>query len=782
MLHRPRRSPFSRLSLVVAWGIFCGIAASSSFAAGQSPAPSGGAPPRVARAKRAEAAITVDGVLDEPAWQAAEALEGFVQRLPAEGAPASQPTTVRILFDTERLIIGADLADAEPQRLIAREMKEDGELDNDDLFGILLDTFNDRRNGYYFETNPNGARSDALIFDEGRTREFEWDGVWDVAARVTERGWSVEMSIPFKTLHFDEAHTNPWGLQMWRFIRRNAEDVFWAPVPRNEDLFRVSRAGRLEGLEGIRQGNRLAVKPYLLGQAARRPSLDETAVDGRGEIGLDARYNITPNLSAIVTVNTDFAETEVDDEQVNITRFDLFFPEKREFFLESTGYFDFGFNRRGPGAPPGVIPFFSRRVGLARDTNEPVPIQGGVKLAGRLGRYNLGLLSVNTDTSGPEPQTNTTVVRVSRDILTRSNWGFIGVSRDPVGQDRLEAPVDPNAPPVPADPLAGVHVNRTYGADLNFSVLENLKFGGSLLQTYTPGVRQGEGEGHAYLFWSDDLWDVQLQYRDIARAFNPEAGFVQRVGIEQAEAFLGRSWRSDTGLVRRIEPHARHIYTMDQTRELATRWQHWATSLEFRDGSGIEVAWNPQFDELQETFVLDEGDSPEEQVVVRPGAYHMDQYYVRWDGDASRVVSGSAHLERGDYFDGTYWTADVGAATRFSRHARGAVNVHRTEIDLPSREADPLDPNVIALPESSFDFTLIQGRVGISFTTQVFLDALLQYNTAEEDFSSNLRFNWKYRPGSDLYVVYTERRDIEGLPTDVADRSFAVKWTWLASF
>jgi len=257
---------------------------------------------------------------------------------------------------------------------------------------------------------------------------------------------------------------------------------------------------------------------------------------------------------------------------------------------------------------------------------------------------------------------------------------------------------------------------------------------------------------------------------------------VQRVGIEEGEAFLGRSWRSDTALLRRLEPHARFIYTMDQSHELATRWQHWATSLEFRDGSEMEIAWNPQFDELLETFVLDEGDSPEEQVVVRPGAYDIDQYYVRWEGNESRVVSESAHLERGDYFDGTYWTAELGAAARISRHARASVSAQRTEIDLPRREADPADPNVIALPESSFDFTLIQGRVGISFTTRVFLDGLLQYNTVEEDFSSNLRFNWKYRPGSDLYVVYTERRDIEGLPTDVADRSFAVKWTWLASF
>lgn len=720
--------------------------------------------------------VTIDGVLDEPVWQTATALSEFTQRHPAEGQTATQRTEVRILFDDENLYIGATMYDTDPNRIIALEMKEDGNLDHDDLFGVLLDTFHDKRNGFYFDTNPNGARRDALIYDEGRTQSFDWDGVWDVSARITPIGWIVEMVIPFKTLHFDPEKTAIWGLQITRLIRRNAEDVFWSPIPRNEDQFRISRAGELLGLDGIRQGKSIALKPYLLTGVSRRPTLDELGVDGTADGGFDLRYDITPNLAAVVTVNTDFAETEVDNQQVNLTRFNLFFPEKREFFLESTGYFDFGFNRRGPGAPPGIIPFFSRRIGLDSD-NRPIPVQGGVKLAGRMGRYNLGFLTVNTGHDGSTPQTNYSTLRLSRDILTRSNWGFIYVGKEPAGPNH-----DPNGD------LNESHSNNAYGGDLNFSVLENMKFGGSLLQTYTPDSSGSQREGNAYAVWGNEHWDTQFFYRDIDESFNPEVGFVVRTGIEELEGFVGWSWRSDTALVRRVEPHLRTIYTMDQDNELATRYQHWANSIEFRDGSDMEVAWNPQFDEVTDTFVLDEGDpsDPNDQsddVEVRPGAYNMNRWLALYNSDSSRPLSGSIFAEGGDFFDGDFLSIETDITARISKHVRSTVGVRRVEIDMPSRTDDP---NTLVTDESrpplDFNFTLIQGQLGITFTTRVYFDALLQYNTAIDDFSANLRFNYKYRPGSDIYVVYNERRDIEGIPTDTVDRSFTVKWTYLMAF
>ncbi|HET6373979.1 MAG TPA: carbohydrate binding family 9 domain-containing protein, partial [Candidatus Polarisedimenticolia bacterium] len=666
--------------------------------------------PPIAHAVRAPAPVTVDGVLDEAAWSGAEPITSFTQRFPAEGSPASQKSDVRILFDDERLFIGAELYDSEPARIIAREMKEDADLSSDDAFGILLDTFHDRRNGFYFLTNPNGAKSDALVYDEGRNTSFDWDGIWEVACRTTERGWTVEMEIPFKTLHFHPDSTESWGLQIWRFIRRENEDVFWAPIPRNETLFRISRAGELRGLTGIRQGASLLVKPYALAGVGRRPTLDERSADGTADVGLDARYHVTPNLSAIVTMNTDFAETEVDSQQVNTTRFSLFFPEKREFFLESTGYFEFGYNRRGPGAPPGVIPFFSRRIGLDTEDSRPIPLQGGVKLAGRVGRYNIGFLSVNADRDGDNPQTNFSALRVSRDILTRSNWGIIGVSKEPAGPDQDEG-----------DAQTPERSNRTYGADVNFSVLGNLKFGGSMLGTVTPGSDRSQTAGHAYVNWSDQAWVTEFSFRDIGQDFNPEVGFVQRVGIEELEGFLGWAWRSETGPVRMIEPHTRHVYTMDQNHRLATRRQHWATSVVFKDGSEIEVGYNPIFDSLEEEFTLSEKDSgdPEDDVLIRPGGYRMDQWLVLYGGDRSRVLSGSLFAEFGGFFDGDFRSAEVSGEARISRHLRSSISVQRTEINLPSRPADPSDPNIVHLPRSEFNFTLAQARLGVTFTTRI---------------------------------------------------------------
>ena len=741
--------------------------------AGASPNQESGAEPaaRTIRAMRLEGEILLDGRLEEAAWGKAEPAADFTQRFPAEGLPASLRTEVRILYDAERLIIGARLFDPAPADLVAREMKEDSTLGNDDSFAVYLDTFHDKRNGYFFETNPLGARADALIFDEGRNNSFDWDGVWDVAAAVGDDGWSVEMAIPFRTLHFHPEGVNSWGLQLRRIIRRRAEDVWWSPIPRNESEWRMSRAGELQGLSDIRQGGRLDLKPYALGSLRERPSFAEEDAEGTGDIGLDARYALTPNLTATLTVNTDFAETEVDNQQVNITRFPLFFPEKREFFLESKGFFDFGYVDPGPG-PPGIIPFFSRRIGLGtvqgrdEDLTAPIPIDGGLKLSGRLGRYNLGFLSVETgDEGASNPRTNYTALRVSRDILSRSNWGVIGVSKEPAGPETETDPLDPSA---------GIHSNQTYGADMNFSVFENLKFGGMALQTRTPGLESGEGAGRAYVVWSDNVWEVEMSHTDIASGFNPEAGFVQRTGIEETVGRLGWSWRSPSSLVRRIAPHTRMHYTTDQEHQLATRFQHFAFAMELRDGSSIEAAWNPTYDRLDDTFELSETSH------VPAGSYQMDRYTLHWQSDASRLFSASLFGETGEFFDGDFFSIETSIAARISRHLRSILTASRVEIDLPERLGGTGLSPALTSPEP-FNTTLLQTQIGVTFTTRLFLDLLVQHNTDVDDLSTNLRFNYKYRPGSDLYVVYTERRDIEGLPTDIVDRIFTVKWTYLFS-
>jgi hypothetical protein len=415
------------------------------------------------------------------------------------------------------------------------------------------------------------------------------------------------------------------------------------------------------------------------------------------------------------------------------------------------------------------VPFFSRRIGLGEftingeESSLPITILGGGKLVGRTGRTNIGFLTATTDERLGSPRTTFGALRVSRDILSRSNMGFIAITKNPSGRDD---PFDPN------DITAGNHSNETWGGDMNFSVMENLKFGGSYLLTETPGVMQSQRMGQAYVSWSNTSWDVSATHSDIGNAFNPEVGFVLRRGVEKTEGRLAWSWRSTDSVIRRIEPHFRSSYTADQEHRLATRFQHWALLMELRDGSEFEVAWNPSFDRLDDPFELSDS------AVVPPGAYDMDEFTLYYEGDSSRVVSISSFLSQGDYFDGEIFTGNATLRARFSRYLKSSLGVERVEIDLPGRAATS---SAAASPEAAFNTTLIQANVGVTFTTRLFADALLQYNTDVDDFSTNLRLNFKYRPGSDIYVVYNERRDIEGLPTDEVDRIFTVKWTYLFS-
>jgi hypothetical protein len=396
-------------------------------------------------------------------------------------------------------------------------------------------------------------------------------------------------------------------------------------------------------------------------------------------------------------------------------------------------------------------------------TTVPVPILGGAKVAGRMGRYNLGFLTAQTGVEESNPRTNYSVLRISRDVLTRSNWGVIGVNKSPSGRND---PMDPN------DISAGNHSNGTYGADLNFSVLENLKFGGSFLVTETPEIRDSQRYGAVYADWSNSTWDLSFTHSDIGESFNPEVGFVRRTGVEQTGGRLGWSWRSSEAPVRRVEPHFRGTYTADQDHRLATRFTHYGFAVEFRDGSEIEVSWNPQFDRIEETFELSND------AQVPPGEYDMEEFFLHWSGDTSRVVSGNVFIRSGDFFDGEIFSAEGTLRARISRYLRSSLTLNRVEIDLPSRGATSASA---AMPASEFNTTLVQANVGVTFTTRLFADALIQYNTDVDDLSANLRFNYKYRPGSDIFVVYNERRDFEGLPDDTVDRSFTVKWTYLFS-
>ena len=361
--------------------------------------------------------ITLDGALDEPSWSQAPMAHNFVQNDPREGMPATFDTEVRVLYDDDAMYFGVFAMDDQPSRIIANDLKKDFNTDQNDGFRIILDTFHDQRNGYQFATNPAGAKWDAQMVNEGRESNANWDGIWDVATRITETGWYAEIRIPFRTLRFSAADVQIWGMNFERKVRRLNEDSYWSPVPRIYDIQRVSLAGTLEGMRGVRPGKDLRIKPYVLSSGS---TIGGSATRGDFEGGFDVKYGVTTGLTWDFTVNTDFSQVEADEQQVNLTRFSLFFPEKRDFFLENSGIFQFGGATQGGGGnnitsgrqnqSQDMRLFFSRRIGLS-DDGQAIPILGGTRLTGRQGVYSVGLLNIQQREEGPVPATNFTALR-----------------------------------------------------------------------------------------------------------------------------------------------------------------------------------------------------------------------------------------------------------------------------------------------------------------------------------------------------------------------------------
>ena len=401
---------------------------------------------------RARGAIRLDGVLDDEPWVDAPMAHDFIQNDPREGMPATYDTEVRVVYDDDALYFGVFAKDDQPGRIIVSDLKKDYNVDTSDGFRVVLDTFRDGRNGYVFAINPAGARWDAQMANEGRESNANWDGIWDVATRITETGWYAEIRIPYQTIRFS-GEMPTWGINFQRKIRRLNEDSYWSPIPRIWDLDRVSLAGTLEGTRGLRPGKDLRVKPYALSSS--------NTVAGRGtagdfDAGLDVKYGVTTGLTLDLTVNTDFSQVEADEQQINLSRFSLFFPEKRDFFLENSGIFQFGGAVQGGGigsnagrqnGAQDMRLFFSRRIGLS-DTGSAIPILAGTRLTGRQGAYSVGVLNVQQREVETVPATNFTALRVRRDILANSDIGAMvlarqetGVRVQPGGRRRRELPV-----------------------------------------------------------------------------------------------------------------------------------------------------------------------------------------------------------------------------------------------------------------------------------------------------------------------------------------------------
>jgi hypothetical protein len=706
---------------------------------------------RTVGAAESRTPITLDGALEEEVWRVAEPAGDFIQAEPHEGTAATEATEVRIAYDDDALYIGVICHDANPSGLIINDIRKDFAAGDQDSFEVILDTFADRRNGFVFVVNAAGAKADTQIANEGRDVNTSWDAMWTVATKRGAAGWSAELRIPFKTLRFERGSDRPWGVNFSRRIRRKNEIDFWSPVPRVYNLYRAGLAGTLSGLPDASQGRNLRLKPWI-GERATRGLGGDTFESGT-HVGIDAKYGVTPSLTLDVTVKPDFAQAEADEQQVNLTQFDLYFPEKREFFLENSGMFYFGDipreSRLGNArfAPPEeeVLLFFSRRIGLT-DAGEEIPIAAGGRLTGRIGGTGVGAMTVQTQAADGREGDNYTVLRGRRDIMRNSDIGAIFLSRQSTG--------------------ASTDRNEVAGVDANFRFMKALSINGFLAKSFTPGAIGGELAGKGSVTWNDNFLHTQYSLLTVGDDFRDDVGFIKRRGVRKHFADFGIRFRPEWWRkigIRELHPHTRYNIYTDQSNQKVTHTNHVAMAWFFERGGYVELQWNPRFERITAPFQIRRDQA------FAPGSYGWNEFAFELETDHSRKVSGSALITSGGFWTGTQRTSKVGLLFRPSYHVTFDLALQRNDITLP-------------VPMHDFVTNLVTSRVGYAFNTRTFLDTLIQYNTDLKQLSANVRFDLIHRPLSDLFVVYNDQRLTEQ-PTPVnTGRGLIVKYTHMLAF
>jgi hypothetical protein len=689
-------------------------------------------------------APVIDGRLDEEAWGTAPTISDFVQHEPFEGRPATERTELRVLYDAAALYIGAWMFDSDSSGVVVGETRRDAELSETDALIIVFDTYLDRQNGFVFGTTPAGIEYDGQVINEGRgsfdrTRQqrqqrgsgggfyLNWDGSWDVATSTDEGGWYAEFRIPFSTLRYGSGGPQVWGMNVSRQIRRRNEQDFWAPIARQHDFYRVSEAGTLQGIEAPSRRS-VALTPYVL-SSAHRNYVASLETDLDAEVGGDAKLGLAPNLTLDLTYNTDFAQVEVDEQQINLTRFRLFFPEKRPFFLENAGTFSVG-------TPQAVELFFSRRIGIGGE-GEQVPILGGGRLTGKAGGLTLGVLDIQTERVGSEiAPTNYAVGRVIRELPNRSRIGGVVVSR--LNTDATD------------------DYNLTYAVDGRLGLGEAINFEGYLARTETPGL---DGREHAANFSGTYVtrdWNGGFSYREVGEAFNPEAGFLERTAYRYFTARLERNVRlASAPWLRQLRPHAtfRSYYDFEGFNE--TRLMHVDFPVELSNGASVSLQTNWTREGLNEDFEIEDG------VVVPPGTYDNTEVELQFNTNQSAPLSVGAEMVVGGFLSGTYRSVLGTIAARSGTAFAGALRLGYDNVDLA---------------EGSFENVLAGLRLAYSFTPRIFLQSLVQYNSQNDDLSGNVRFGWLNTAGTGLFLVYNEVQQTGAL-SRVQDRAFVIKYT-----
>lgn len=679
---------------------------------------------------------TVDGRLDEACWLAARPIGPLRQMVPGIDVDPSEVTEIRLVHDGRSLYFGIRCFDRDPGAIVATLRQRDADLDPDDRIEILLDTFRDRRNAYFFQIGAAGSIGDALVSRNGGAFKKAWDGIFDGAAVIDDLGWSAEIEIPFATVAFDPDDPT-WGFNINRCIKRREEFARWSGLTQDSSFFRIAQAGDLGGLAGARQGIGLDLVPFFVGRMddlrGEEPSLT-------GQLGLDASWRLTPGLQAALTINTDFAETEVDDRQVNLTRFPLFTPEKRDFFLQDAGIFDFADRDAGT-----LIPFFSRRIGLDGAGGE-VPILAGGKLTGRAGDWSIGLLDVQTEATDAFGEQNLGAARFTHNVGEQSTIGVIGTLGDPTGATDAS----------------------TYGADLNLATDGFL--GDKNLQSSSWVVRTDDGtdDGDDLAFgtslrYPNDLFSFGLYYAEIQEDFDPALGFVPRTDIRSYAAAFELEPRHDPrafGSLRRTQYQLDVSAVTDLDDRLETgKVEVQPLGLIFDSGDQIYVELEGERDSLTEGFEIQEG------IVIPPGEYDYGRARLELVSSNKREFSGSVTLVGGSFYDGTREDLVLGASWRPSALLNASIQYERNDVDLE---------------EGDFDVHVGRARVDLAFTPRVLWSNFVQFDNQSDTLGVNSRLRWTIAPGRDLYVVVnpTVGRDMDSLVTEEVAAAVKIAYTF----
>ena len=707
------------------------------------------------KAYRTYESVEIDGDLTEADWQHAEPMDQFVQVEPHVGENMTEPMELRILYDDENIYFGFTCFDSDMSRLIANEMRRDARdlHENDNVF-VLLDTYNDKRSGFFFRMNPLGAIQDRAITNSGDSMNTDWDAVVACKSKINDSYWTAELSIPFSQLRFEKNNPMTWGINAGRGIARSREEGIWMPVPSSyggRAKYRTAHVGNLVGLEGIAPSRNLEFLPYFLpGITQVKDDNAKLQTTREFKLGFDAKYGITSNLTADITYNTDFAQVEADEEQVNLTRFSLFFPEKRPFFLEGAGLFDFGIPRTSFRRPPPMLLFYSRRIGLAE--GNAIPIIFGGKTSGKVGSYGVGVLNVLTDKFHDDtedepidiPRTNFSVIRITKDIAAGSRLGMIAVNKDEIGD-----------------------YNRAGGFDFEYRPNDTLDIRGLWSRTFEPDTA---GQNNAWYFgtnWRGENFRIEGSYTDIDKDFNPAVGYVRRTGIRH---FRGETrWvpRPQKFGIRQIWTGPEVDYILNDNNELEEWDISYTNWSELSSGDSIFFNVGRNFERLTEIFDFREG------IEIPIGDYQSNTFGFRVSSSDSRAVGATLGGGIEDFYNGTVRRAYLQTTLKPNGHISLSAQYQFNQvIDLPATYFTDGQPGPVYV-------NLFRGRLDYSFSTGLFAKLFAQWNADTDVVSTNFLINYIYRPGSDFYFVFNQTYDTNGTTKSrLLDSTVVAKMTY----